>query len=74
MLVERYEAVTGRDLSNVNYFTALGHWKLACILEGVRVRENAGARGPKEEPGDDLIEQIDQLAERALAILPERGS
>ena len=74
MLAERYAALTGRDLSNVRYYRALGYWKLACILEGVRVREDAGARGPEAAPIGDLAEQIDRLAEIALSVLADPTS
>ena len=74
MLAERYAHATGRDLSNISYYMALGYWKLACILEGVRVRDDAGARGPEAARSDDLGEQIDQLAERALLVLTEQAS
>ena len=44
-LLERYAKASGRDLSNVDYYTAFGFWKLACIVEGVYARYQAGVMG-----------------------------
>ncbi|HEY3144221.1 MAG TPA: phosphotransferase family protein [Acidimicrobiales bacterium] len=48
-LIERYASASGRDAardpSRVNYYMAFGYWKLACILEGVFARYQAGAMG-----------------------------
>jgi len=43
-LVEHYAAVTGRDVSAVPFWHALGLWKLAIILEGVRRRQQDDPR------------------------------
>ena len=37
-LRERYAERSGRDLSEIDFFVALGYWKLAIILEGVYAR------------------------------------
>ena len=42
-LVARYAERSGRDVSQLSYFLALGYWKLAIILEGVYARYAAGA-------------------------------
>ncbi|MDQ3106202.1 MAG: phosphotransferase family protein [Actinomycetota bacterium] len=44
-LAERYATRSGRDISDLAYFTAFGHWRLACIIEGVYARYAAGAMG-----------------------------
>jgi aminoglycoside phosphotransferase (APT) family kinase protein len=44
-LLERYAKASGRDISNVDYYTAFGFWKLACIVEGVYARYQAGVMG-----------------------------
>jgi aminoglycoside phosphotransferase (APT) family kinase protein len=44
-LVARYAAASGRDTSDLDYYTAFGHWRLACIIEGVYARYAAGAMG-----------------------------
>jgi aminoglycoside phosphotransferase (APT) family kinase protein len=44
-LRNRYAAITKRDLSQLDYYSAFAYWKLACILEGVYARYVAGAMG-----------------------------
>ena len=41
----RYAEVSGRDLSEIDYYIAFGFWKLACICEGVLKRYQAGVMG-----------------------------
>ncbi len=59
----RYAERSGRDLSDLDFFVALGYWKLAIILEGVYARYAAGAYG-KVDPG---IEEFARLVERLAA-------
>jgi aminoglycoside phosphotransferase (APT) family kinase protein len=56
----RYAERSGRDLSQLDFFVALGYWKLAIILEGVYARYAAGQYG-KVDPG---IEAFARLVER----------
>jgi aminoglycoside phosphotransferase (APT) family kinase protein len=56
----RYAERSGRDLSQLDFFVALGYWKLAIILEGVYARYAAGQYG-KVDPG---IEEFARLVER----------
>jgi aminoglycoside phosphotransferase (APT) family kinase protein len=44
-LVERYAKTSGRDVSDLPFYTAFGYWKLACIMQGVYSRYLAGAGG-----------------------------
>ena len=37
-LAARYAERSGRDLADLDFFVALGYWKLAIILEGVYAR------------------------------------
>ncbi len=46
---ERYAERSGRDLSLIDFYVALGLWKLAIILEGVFARYSAGQYGDKAE-------------------------
>ncbi|HWP33060.1 MAG TPA: phosphotransferase family protein [Solirubrobacterales bacterium] len=66
----RYAERSGRDLSQLDFFVALGYWKLAIILEGVYARYAAGAYG-KVDPGIEefarLVERLAAEAERAEA-------
>ena len=65
-LIELYAAASGRDVSDVEYFVALGYWKLACILEGVYARFKGGVMG--ESSGfEGFATQVEILAEAARA-------
>jgi aminoglycoside phosphotransferase (APT) family kinase protein len=59
----RYAERSGRDLSQLDFFVALGYWKLAIILEGVYARYAAGQYG-QVDPG---IEEFARLVERLAA-------
>ncbi len=50
-LAERYAEVSGRDISQLDFYVAFAFWKLACIIEGVYSRYLGGALGdrPPEE-------------------------
>jgi aminoglycoside phosphotransferase (APT) family kinase protein len=71
-LANRYAERSGRDLSELDFFLALGYWKLAIILEGVYARYAAGGYG-KVDPGIEafarLVERLAEAAESA-----ERGA
>ena len=45
-----YAERSGRDLSEIDYYVALGLWKLSIILEGVFARYRAGQYGEAEGP------------------------
>ncbi len=68
----RYAERSGRNLSELDFFVALGYWKLAIILEGVYARYAAGQYG-KVDPG---IEHFARLVERlaGAAEMAERRS
>ncbi len=44
-VLSRYARRSGRDLSSLDWYVALQFWRVACIIEGVRVRHAAGAMG-----------------------------
>ncbi len=61
----RYAERSGRDLSQLDFFVALGYWKLAIILEGVYARYAAGGYG-KVDPGiEEFARLVERLAEAA---------
>ena len=65
-LAAHYEKVSRRDISNLDYFVALGYWKLAIILEGVLARFQKGQYG--KDTGDDSFPKgVEALAESAAA-------
>jgi aminoglycoside phosphotransferase (APT) family kinase protein len=73
-LAERYAEVSGRDLSQLDFYVAFAFWKLACIIEGVYSRYLGGALGdrPPEElaPFKLQVEQAAATAEKYLDALP----
>jgi aminoglycoside phosphotransferase (APT) family kinase protein len=65
---ERYAERSGRDLALIDYYVALGLWKLAVILEGVYARFSAGqyGEGADEDEGIRAFgENVVRLAEAA---------
>jgi aminoglycoside phosphotransferase (APT) family kinase protein len=74
-LLERYAAASGRDLSQIGFYTAFGYWKLACIIEGVYARYVAGAMGDRGDASafDFFGEQVVALAQAAHDALKENA-
>lgn len=70
-LLERYATVSGRDLSDIDFYIAFGYWKLACICEGVLKRYQAGVMGGPDTGG--LVElfthHVANLADAAARTL-----
>lgn len=64
-LAEHYAAVSGRDISGLDFFVALGYWKLAIILEGVLARFSAGQYGAGQKAGAEFEQTIQTLARAA---------
>jgi aminoglycoside phosphotransferase (APT) family kinase protein len=64
-LADRYAERSGRDVSQLDYYLALGYWKLAIILEGVYARYAAGGYG-KPDPGIEVFARfVERLADAA---------
>jgi aminoglycoside phosphotransferase (APT) family kinase protein len=61
----RYAERSGRDLSQLDFYVALGYWKLAIILEGVYARYAAGQYGKPDEGFEDFAKIVERLAEGA---------
>ncbi|HWO84616.1 MAG TPA: phosphotransferase family protein [Solirubrobacterales bacterium] len=64
-LTSRYAERSGRDLSELDFFVALGYWKLAIILEGVYARYTAGGYGKVNEGVEAFARLVERLAEEA---------
>jgi aminoglycoside phosphotransferase (APT) family kinase protein len=60
-MLERYGQHSGRDLSDLPWYVAFQHWRLAAISEGVRVRFAAGAMGDQEGNADNALDAVDNL-------------
>ena len=68
-LAARYAERSGRDLSELDFFVALGYWKLAIVLEGVYARYVAGGYGEVDEgihAFARLVERLAGAAEEAI--------
>ncbi len=66
-ICERYVVKTGRDLSEINYYRAFSHWRLAAIGQGVYKRYLMGAMGEGRDM--DLEMQKNSVSLRAEAAL-----
>ncbi len=61
----RYAERSGRDLSQIDFFVALGYWKLAIILEGVYARYASGQYGKTDEGFQEFARIVERLAKAA---------
>ena len=68
-LAERYASESGRDITDLGYYLAFAHWRLACILEGVYARFAAGAMGPDRSRSVAVADQVGSRAEAAIRAL-----
>jgi aminoglycoside phosphotransferase (APT) family kinase protein len=64
-LAERYADRSGRNLSQLDFYVALGYWKLAIILEGVYARYAAGGYGKVDAGFEAFAKLVERLAETA---------
>ena len=73
-LVSRYAEVSGRDVSQLDFYVSFAYWKLACILEGVYARYLGGALGDQDAetlaPFKMQVDAAAQSAEQLLEQLP----
>ena len=60
-----YAERSGRDLSRIDFYVALGYWKLAIILEGVYSRYTKGQYGKPEAGFEEFGKNVERLAEAA---------
>ncbi len=72
-LVARYAERSDRDLGMLDFYEAFAFWKLACILEGVYTRYEAGAMGDDGLDHSFFPESIRRLAARAATIAGRLG-
>jgi aminoglycoside phosphotransferase (APT) family kinase protein len=52
-VIARYASRSDRDLTNLPWYVAFQHWRLAAISEGVRFRYAHGAMGDQEGTADE---------------------
>lgn len=70
-LLERYASITGFDVSQINFYRAFAMWRMAAILEGVRIRYSHGAYGKNSFDLEQLADSVVKLSEGALALTRE---
>jgi aminoglycoside phosphotransferase (APT) family kinase protein len=69
-VLDRYADASGRDVSQVDYYTAFGYWKLACIVEGVYARYLGGSMGSNDPSAFEGFKiQVDRCAASAAEAL-----
>jgi aminoglycoside phosphotransferase (APT) family kinase protein len=69
-MLEHYGRNSDRDVSDLPWYVAFQHWRLAAISEGVRVRFAAGAMGDQEGAANaDGLASVDNLITIADEIL-----
>ena len=64
-IARRYGQRSGRDLSQLDFYVALGYWKLAVILQGIVARYSAGQYGKTDEGSEQFAQVVGRLAEAA---------
>lgn len=69
----RYAERAGRELSEVDFFVALGYWKLAIILEGVYARYSGGQYGKTDDAFEEFAKIVERLAEAADGAMQKLG-
>jgi len=73
-LVAAYQDAGGRPVGNLDYYVAFGYWKLACILEGVFTRYQAGAMGDDGADADVFGDTVRLLGRASLDALDRMGA
>jgi len=69
----RYEELTGRDTSQVDYYRAFQYWRLAAIVEGVLARYLKGVMGDTVDTKPMEL-QVEGLATAALDLIEKMGA
>lgn len=68
-VIHHYQAATGRDVSDIDYYHAFALWRLGCIADGVYARYQAGAMGEHNVDMEMLAQRPHMLAERSRELL-----
>ncbi len=73
-VLDRYAEQSGRDLSQIDYYTAFGYWKLACIVEGVYARYVGGSMGSNDPAAFEGFKvQVERCADAAAEAMGRLG-
>jgi len=66
VLIARYEASTGRDLSALPYYLAFNRFKTACIVHGVYARYRKGQKAIDPADLDEMRTRVKRLNDYAV--------
>jgi aminoglycoside phosphotransferase (APT) family kinase protein len=70
-MMQRYAQVSGRDLSDLDYYVGFGYWKLTCIIAGVYARYAGGAMGDVTQETiagfRHMVERLAEMAEESVS-------
>ena len=69
MLIDRYAAATGADLSRLDFYVAFNHFKTTCILHGVYARYRMGQKSVEGVDLDGLKSRMIATLDRAARLL-----
>jgi aminoglycoside phosphotransferase (APT) family kinase protein len=72
-MLSRYQDLTGRDVSLVDYYRAFQHWRLAAIVEGVYRRYVEGVMADTDVDPAVFKEQVEFLAATSHRLLTGAG-
>jgi aminoglycoside phosphotransferase (APT) family kinase protein len=72
-VLDAYAAASGRDLGQIDFYTAFGYWKLACIVEGVYARYVGGAMGGDPKGYEAFAVQVERCAAAAAEAVGRLG-
>lgn len=65
VLIDRYAAATGRDMSNFQWYQAFAAWKLGIVLEGSYAKYLSGeSKNPNHEFFGFVVDQLMERAQR----------
>lgn len=68
-VIDHYQSVTGRDVSDIDYYHAFALWRLGCIGDGVVQRYRAGVMGDVDVDLEVIAQRPIMLAELARRLL-----
>ncbi len=73
-VIDRYAARTGFDLSDIEYYRAFQHWKVAILAEGVKRRYESAQMANTDVDFAHLARRVIDLAEQARHHLSLAGA
>ncbi len=72
-VVEHYSAVAGCHPTDLEFYTAFAYWKLACIVDGVSNRLQAGTMGDSDVSAASYADKAIWLADEAAQAIRQHS-